>query len=476
MKIDLEELLSRLDHQESEICEFKVNNSNPDKLGATISALSNSAALLGFDEAYLIFGINNQGQIVGTKFNVNQQHKNQEIKNYLITQLKPATSFDIDLLEITGKRVVVFVVKAATLYPVKFKGQASIRVGSYTKPLGSHPEQEKALWQRLSHSSFEKAIALDDLHKDELLLKLAYEEYFKLKRIRVASDIDSIVEKLIDYGLVKHAKGRYSVTNLGALLAAKDIGDFEGLQRKLPRLIIYQDKNRIKATNDIISNQGYILCLPQIMQYLSDILPANEEIGRVFRQTHKLYPEMSLRELIVNALVHQDFSIRGVYTTIEVFSNRLEIRNPGQPLISTDRFTDSVKSRNELLIREMRLLDFCEERGSGIDRVLLDCEIYQLPPPLITTDEVSTKVTLYPPQALKQMHKTDKMRACYLHACLKAVNNEAMTNQSLRERLGISQKNYPAVSRIIKEALWAELIKKDQKRGGYIPYWLEVKA
>ena len=475
MNIDLQEILSRFNHQESELCEFKVNNVNPDRIGAIISALANSATLFNVAEAYLIFGINNQGQIVGTNFDINKQHKKQELKNWLTTQLQPAINFDIDSLLIANKKIVVFTIKAASLYPIKFKGQASIRIGSYTKPLINHPDKEKILWQNLSQSRFETKIALANLKQAELLNKLDYKKYFKLKQVRGLSNQNSLIEKLIEFKLAQHSKGRYSITNLGALLMAKDIGDFEGLQYKLPRLIIYKGSDRINTTNDISFHQGYITCLPQIMQYLLDIIPATEKIEQMFRKTYKLYPEKSLRELIVNALIHQDFSIEGMYPTIEVFDNRIEIRNPGQPLIEAARFVDDLKSRNQLLIKEMRWLDFCEERGSGIDNVLVECEFYQLPAPLITTNGTSTTIILYSPQVFKQMTKADKIRTCYLHACLKFINNAVMTNKSLRQRLAINQKQYPVASRIIKASLEAQLIKPDFNKKGYIPYWAESK-
>ncbi len=69
------------------------------------------------------------------------------------------------------------------------------------------------------------------------------------------------------------------------------------------------------------------------------------------------------------------------------------------------------------------------------------------------------------------MSKPDKIRACYQHACLKYVSGEYMTNQSLRERLNIDKKNYPVVSRIIREAIKENVIVEYEKSKMYIPYW-----
>ena len=52
------------------------------------------------------------------------------------------------------------------------------------------------------------------------------------------------------------------------------------------------------------------------------------------------YPKPAVRELIANALIHQDFYAKGSSPMIEIFSNRVEISNPGKPLIDTIRFID----------------------------------------------------------------------------------------------------------------------------------------
>ena len=161
---------------------------------------------------------------------------------------------------------------------------------------------------------------------------------------------------------------------------------------------------------------------------------------------------------------------------IEIFDNRVEITNPGKPLIDPLRFIDhSPESRNELLARFMRRLNICEERGSGIDKVVYECELSQVSAPEIIVGDNYTRVILYGYKTFRQMSKQDRIRACYLHACLKYVSGEYMTNQSLRERFGIEEQNYPMVSRIIKDTINAELIQEydpDNKSRKYQPYWV----
>ena len=189
-----------------------------------------------------------------------------------------------------------------------------------------------------------------------------------------------------------------------------------------------------------------------------------------------MYPEPAVRELVPNALIHQDFSITGTGPMVEIFDDRLEISNPGQPLIDTLRFIDhSPRSRNEDLASTMRRLHVCEERGSGIDKVIFQIELYQLPAPDFRTDETHTRVVLF--SRLKLSEVQDKVRACYQHACLEFVSNRQMTNTSLRKRFSISDENYSMASRIIADTIDAGLIKRhdpesaSRKHAKYIPFW-----
>jgi len=105
-----------------------------------------------------------------------------------------------------------------------------------------------------------------------------------------------------------------------------------------------------------------------------------------------MYPEIAIRELVANALIHQDFTIRGTGPMIEIFSDRMEITNPGIPLIDTLRFIDEPpQSRNEALASFMRRVNICEEQGSGIDKIILQVKMFQLPAPDFIVTSKHTK-------------------------------------------------------------------------------------
>jgi len=83
--------------------------------------------------------------------------------------------------------------------------------------------------------------------------------------------------------------------------------------------------------------------------------------GQALRRKVKMFPEIAIRELVANALIHQDFNGSGASVMIEIYSDRLEISNPGKPYISPDRFIDEYQSRNERLADVMRRLGICEK-------------------------------------------------------------------------------------------------------------------
>ena len=193
-----------------------------------------------------------------------------------------------------------------------------------------------------------------------------------------------------------------------------------------------------------------------------------------------MFPEKAIRELVANALIHQDFSVTGAGPTVEIFSQRMEITNPGEPLVDTQRFIDTPpKSRNEGLAAMMRRVKICEEAGTGIDRVIEAVEAFQLPPPnfeaITTTQPGFTKATLFAYRKLADMDSQERIRACFQHACLCLASGTRMTNTSLRQRFGIEEKNSAKASRLIREALGANVIKlhdpdvRDRDRS-YLPF------
>ena len=128
--------------------------------------------------------------------------------------------------------------------------------------------------------------------------------------------------------------------------------------------------------------------------------------------------------LVANALIHQNFEVSGTSVMIEIYANRIEISNPGLPSIPTDRFIDGCQSRNEHLALVMRKLKICEEKGSGIDRVVRSAELLQLPAPDFRTGYQSTTTVIYGPRGFEDMSRDDRVRACYQHCVMRYITSK----------------------------------------------------
>ncbi len=465
--------------KECEWAEFKLNFKTDDEIGKYISALSNGACLQNEMYGYLVFGIDDKTlQIVGTNFHP-KFHKvgNEELEHWLLQRTSPRIEVSIYETIYNDKSISLFQIQAANSQPTCFSQQDFVRVGSITRSLKDFPEKEKKIWTRATKQIFEKGIALNVESSAEVVSLLDTQCYFDLLKIPYPTNQQFVIEKFLKEKFIKNTSNGFSITNLGALLFAKNIRDFDTVKRKAVRVIQYTGNNKLKPVKEHEGKFGYAVGFEGMILYINNLLPSNEIIGQAFRNTVNMYPEIAIRELVANAIIHQDFEERGTGPVVEIFSDRIEISNPGLPLITPNRFIDEYQSRNEDLASIMRRFSICEERGSGIDKVVANIEIFQLPAYDVRVQEKHTKVILYAYQKFSDMDKQDRIRACYQHACLKYVTNQKMTNTTLRERFKIADENAAMVSRIIKDTNAAGLIKEEdpentsRKFVKYIPIW-----
>ena len=482
-KTELERLILELISlpKETEWVEFKHNNADPKEIGSTISAISNTVALLERPYGYIIWGVDDDTySLVGTTFKPYRKRMgNEELENWLMRLLRPRIDFRIYEVEYEGKQFVIFQVPSAPSQPVSFQGVEYIRIGTYKKKLRDYPEKERSLWRIFDQVPFEKGIAKENVSSDDVLSLLDYPNYFHMMQQPLPDNRVAILERLASEQLiVPKIGGKYDISNVGAILFARDLRKFDRLARKALRVIMYKGNNRIETIKEQTGAKGYAVGFEGAIDYINNLLPQNEQIGRALRKEVRMYPEIAIRELVVNALIHQDFNITGAGPLVEIFTDRIEITNPGVPLIDTLRFIDEPpRSRNETLASLMRRMNICEERGSGIDKVISAVEVFQLPAPDFRVAGTSTIAVLYGPRKLSQMARKERIRACYQHSCLQYVSGKRMTNATLRKRLGIKDSNYPLASRIIRDTIDAKLIQPYSEGSGsrrdasYVPFW-----
>lgn len=303
------------------------------------------------------------------------------------------------------------------------------------------------------------------------------QSYFELMKLPYPSDREGVLDRLSKERLIDQRDGGWSIRRLGGLLLAKKLDAFLDLSRKAARVIVYSGIGKTETRLDQLGTRGYAVGFQGLVDFVMAQLPQNEVIENALRRQVKLLPMESVRELIANALIYQDMAMQGAGPMVEIYANRLEVSNPGEPIVPVARFIDGYQSRNERLADFMRRMSICEEKSSGIDTVIEQAESYQLPAPEFRAAHKRTVAIVHGPRSFADMDRNDRIRACWQHCDLRYVMSERMTNQSLRERFGLTENQSATASQIINATIEAGLIKPDDAVGGskkyarYLPSW-----
>jgi predicted HTH transcriptional regulator len=382
---------------------------------------------------------------------------------------------DIEAVAHPDGRVVVFHIPSrprGTAY--HYDGKYLMRAGQALVPM-SEDQLRRIFAEGQPDWLEEPSLAgLDAQHVVELL---DTQTFFELLKLPYPTERSGVIDRLVRERLVDDTAGAYTIRRLGALLLARRLEDFSDVSRKAPRVVVYSGASKLEARMDRTASRGYAVGFQALVRFVMTQLPQNEVIEDALRKEVKLVPDVLIRELVANALIHQDFMVPGAAVMIEVYGNRVEISNPGEPLVPVERFIDGYQSRNERLADLMRRMGICEERSSGIDRVVQAAEVFQLPAPDFRSGFRRTSVTIYGLRPFEDMDRNDRVRACYQHCALKWVMSERMTNESLRERFQLPEAKRASASQVIAATMEAGLIKPDESVGSsrkyarYLPFW-----
>jgi predicted HTH transcriptional regulator len=452
------------EHQRLEFKEAK-NQFDNTKLNRYCVALANEGGgtlLLGVSD-------NPPRKVVGT------QAFNDPIA--MAEKLFRAVGSRVDIEEVTHPdgRVLVFHV------PSRSRGTAYHLDGAYLMRSGEElvPMSEDRLRAIFAEGQPDwlSQPAKEGCDGDQVIQLLDTQAYFDLLNRPYPVDRAGVLERLESEALIVADVGKWTITNLGAMLFAKSLDRFGRIARKAVRVVVYAGAGKLHTERDWQDTKGYASGFRDLIAYINSVVPSNEVIEQALRREVKMFPELAIRELVANAVIHQDFCLTGMSVMVELYDDRMEISNPGTPFISPDRFIDEYQSRNERLADLMRRLGFCEEKGSGVDKVIESVEAYQLPAPDFRVSERRTSVVLFAHREFEEMDRRDRIRATYQHCSLRYVTNRYMTNQSLRERFCLPESKSTTTSQLIGLAAEAGLVKQDltagesKKFARYLPYW-----
>jgi ATP-dependent DNA helicase RecG len=245
-------LLERLlaEPAESSWLEFKSNNEDPQLIGEYISALANAAMLAGRDRAYLVFGVNDKTRTPeGTTVRLRELKKGGEnLVNWLSRMVEPRLMLELEDFDCGGIPLSIIVIEPTYDRPVRFSGVEYFRIGENKKKLVEFPEHERALWLATGRRRFEDAVALPNQSADEVFEKLNTRVIYELKSIPEPRNPAEILRGMVKHRfLIDNMEGGYDITNLGAILLARDIEIFPSTAGKSVRVIKYVGRDKSKS-------------------------------------------------------------------------------------------------------------------------------------------------------------------------------------------------------------------------------------
>jgi ATP-dependent DNA helicase RecG len=358
--------------------EWKSNYQEPAKLGRYISALSNTAANEGRECGYLVFGINNEGDPIGTKFDPNQridQKVDREKGNptpllrYLTDRLKPPIVPTIDEYQYRGKRLVILQIPAASDQPVLYDHRAWIRISSSLAPLDNYPEIMRRIYSRNADwtASIAEGATIGALDPSAILQ--AKERYY-----RKFPNQKSLLESLDGTGFLNRMNlmEDQKVTIAALILLGGPTVDRYFGSRMVRLTWIYR--------GGVDSSPVYEHFTPPFLNAAGRASMRIRNNPYQFMTQASLFPETTtqydpwvIREALNNCIAHQEYvTHQGI--TVDEYPDRLVFTNPGHFLPGTVEnvlFNPNSRSlsRNQRLATAMNQFTMIDQIGSGVLRM-----------------------------------------------------------------------------------------------------------
>jgi len=459
--------------QELNELDWKGNLSNKtDRLAQHVCAFANLAG-----GGVLAIGIKDDATFVELDMDTIEQ-TTKTLGNIAKNNLAWSIQLEHAVLDYEGHAVLFIRIPEQQNKPVYLRGkdiyEAYIRSAGHTVKMSR--EQVHEMIGQTHGITFEKQVAISALKKDRVLELLDYKKLYEITDKILPQDTNRIIDFLCELGMVNSRDDVYDITNLGAILFAHRLSDFDGLKAKEVVVRKYAGTNNLVMELEYKMTTGYAVGFSDLIDTVMR-LTSKEKI-ETLRTAVPTYPRVAIREFAANMCIHQDFSIKGMPITIEIFADRLVMTNPGFCMNDINRLIDlPPHSRNEAMAQLMLQLDMCERRGSGYDRAVAAIEEMKLPAYKAQSGDDYTRVYLYPQKSLNDMTRDEKVTACYQHACLLYEDNKTLNNQAVRERFGLDKNKNSVASRIIADAVEQGLLKPfdeknlSKKFTAYIPFY-----
>ena len=401
--LDLVNEIQRLQSELSDVEVKAASKGTPKRLFEPLSALANRSGggviLFGLDEAqdFDVLGVGNVHLL------------QEEVGHVASADMEPALRLEFTIEEIVpGKSVVVVEVpevlgdqKPCYHKSAGLAGGAYIRVGNTNRQMTDY--EIFGYLSTRNQPTFDEDVvpgsSIDDLDMASV------EDYIRqLRQNRplahhLKRDNAQVLQTL---RIAKSSNGVLRPTLAGLLIFGFYPQAFE------PQLVItflqYYGVNESEPGprgERFIDNQKFEGPIPQMIEqavrYVMAGIRKSSLIEGLYRRDIPEYPEEAIREAVVNAVVHRDYSnyVRGSQVQIKLFLDRLEIQSPGGLYgnVTEDILEEAESTRNRYLMRLLEDLHIAENRGSGIDTMLTEMRNANLGPPLFFDRRLFFRVT-----------------------------------------------------------------------------------
>ena len=348
---------------------FKRDTSALKQIMRTIVAFANTAG------GIIVIGRDDNGDIVGVEDPLQVE---EQLTNSIADSITPMLLPDIEILSVSGKSLLcIRVAHWFGPFFLKSEGRAHgvyVRLGSSTRQAGPEfiAEIERA-GQGLSFDRLARPeLSIDDL--DSGIIQKAFE--------RVGQKITE--QKLLSLGVLVPYGNRLVPSNGGVILfGLEDVREYYFPDARVS-CALFRGENKAHFLDRIDIEGGILPTLVEVPKFVRRNTRLASQIHTFIRKDIPAYPEVALREVLINAIAHADYSLTGMRIMIAIFSDRLEIQNPG--ILPFGMTIESFKAgasmvRNRTIAKVLRQLSLMEEWGSGYHRIKTACaeDGYPLP-------------------------------------------------------------------------------------------------
>ena len=409
---DIDRLRQYLAENESRQLEFKRATTQFDstKLMRYCCALSCEGG------GKMVFGVSDDKQVVGTQAFADPAKTEHDIHNRI------GLRCTFETLQADGKRVLILHIPRSVVgHPTSYEGRYWMRSGESLAPMS--PERLRELLNEGAPSYLDENEP--GTHSwDEIKLLPAVERYYELIGSRMPGEETQIRDFLRMHFVERTAfdASLFYIRRLGAITLARSLNDFPDVEHHTIRVMRLRGTSITDMVFDRTYSKGYAVVFDDVIDQINALLPVNEDFADGLRDEHRDFSLVAVREIVVNACVHQDFMEHG-----------------------------------------------------GIDRALENIEKQQTDAPEFIVKTRSTTVELRKGR-FEDMGMKERVNAAYLHCCLQTAKGGFLTNSSLRERFGLS-KAKTAVTSQVAAAVDAGLIfldpatKGSRRTARYLPFY-----